>query len=162
MNHESSAKSIANEIPEFKLIEKYATWLDSKFKIPGTNSTIGLDPIIGMIPIAGDVAGYGFSIILIYYLIKHGASKMLVLKMVGNATLDALIGLIPVIGTIFDFAYKANDRNYRMLLEYHKEGKHKESTLPFFLVLLAVAVLFSVAFIWISFQIMNYFISLLQ
>lgn len=150
------------QVVDFKFLEKYANWLDSKFKIPGTKSTIGIDPLIGMIPVAGDIAGYGFSILLIFYMIKHGASKMLVLKMLGNATLDALIGAIPVLGTIFDFVYKANERNYILLKEYHGENKHQGSTLPFFIGLLICAAVVAGLVVFISIKMMQYFVSLLQ
>lgn len=136
-------------VPEFKMLEKYSKVLDSSIKIPGTEKSIGIDPIIGLIPVVGDLAGYAFSVMLIYYSIKHGASKRVLMKMLGNTALDATIGIIPIVGTIFDFAYKANERNLKLFKEYHEEGMHRESTLPlfigavsvFFVIILAVAYL---------------------
>jgi len=113
--------------PNIKDIEWLSKLMDSKFTIPGTNFKIGLDPIIGLIPVAGDVMSYGVSAFLITKMVKHGASKKVALKMTFNVILDMLIGMIPLIGTIFDFTYKANDRNVRLLKEHYTEGKHDGS-----------------------------------
>jgi hypothetical protein len=57
----------------------------------------------------------------------HGASRKVVIKMMINATLDAMIGAIPIIGTVFDIFYRSNDRNIRLLKEHYLEGKHQGS-----------------------------------
>jgi len=84
---------------------------------------------------------------LIYYLIKHGGSKRLIMKLSGNAFLDATLGSIPLFGTVFDFFYKANDRNYKLFKEYHELGMHKESSKPYFI---ALAIVFLVLLIALS------------
>jgi hypothetical protein len=117
------------------ILDKYAMILDSSFKIPGTNRTIGIGPILGLTPVAGPLIGYVYSAMLIFKLVQLGASKRLVLEMLGNITLDATVGTIPLLGTIFDFVFKANNRNVRLLLEYHDEGKHTESSVTIFLTL---------------------------
>jgi len=134
---------------EFKSLDKYSNLLDSSIRIPGTQKTIGLDPLLGLIPGVGDVAGYSFSMVLIYNMVKYGASKRLVLKMMGNVILDSTIGFIPLVGTIFDFVYKSNDRNVRLFREYHDDGMHRESTMPLFLGLMAISFvfLFALAFV---------------
>ena len=144
------------EAPQFKVLEKYSRILDSSIRIPGTQRTIGLDPIIGFIPVVGDLAGYGFSVTLLYYAIKHGCSKRLIIKMMGNAALDAFMGMIPFVGTIFDFVYKSNERNLNMFMEYHEQGMHRESTLPIFLVLAGVSFLLLVAFSYLAYVIADF------
>ena len=99
--------------------------MDSKFRIPGTRFRFGLDPILGLIPGVGDLASYGISGLIIFYLSRYGASRKVILMMIGNAALDAIIGSIPIIGQIFDFAYKANERNLRILSEHYEYGKYQ-------------------------------------
>ncbi len=119
-------------------LERFARLLDSKFRIPGTSIRFGLDPIIGLYPGYGDVVTYMMSALLILAMLQKGASGKLVMKMIGNAALDMLVGCIPILGSIFDFAYKANDRNVRLFNEYHDEGKHKGTGLGYLLLIIGV------------------------
>ncbi len=104
--------------------------LDSKFRIPGTNIRFGLDPIIGLIPYAGDVVTFAFSGLLVIMMARRGVSGMVVVKMLWNILIDTLVGAIPLLGDIFDFHFKANRRNYRLLKEHYQEGKHVGSAWP--------------------------------
>lgn len=144
-NHDKESNSEEFEIKDaieraddLAYVKKFAKLLDSQFRIPGTNITFGLDPIIGMFPVVGDIVGYGFSAVLIYSAFKKGVKGEVLVKMLGNMGLDALIGAIPVVGTLFDFAYKANNRNYKLLTEFVEEDKHSGSAWPFILAFLAV------------------------
>lgn len=136
--------------PELRWVEKMSRLMDSKFAIPGTKIRFGLDPILSLVPVLGDIATYFISGVLIYTMYNHGASRKLVIKMVINATLDAIIGAIPVVGTVFDMFFRANDRNVRLLKEHYEKGKHTGSgqglliTSVIVLVLITVAVLFAV------------------
>lgn len=112
---------------KLKWVKRTAGLLDSKFKIPGTNIRFGLDPVFSLFPFLGDLASSGMSLLLIKTMNTHGASGALLTKMIINVILDMLIGSIPIIGTIFDVAYKANDRNVKLLEEYYEEGKHQGS-----------------------------------
>ncbi len=109
-----------------RAVEKITNLLDSKFKIPGTKISFGLDPILGLIPVLGDAISYLVSGLLIFTMYRHGANKRLVIRMTLNSTLDALIGSIPVFGTIFDIWFKSNKRNLKLLQEYYFERKHKD------------------------------------
>jgi hypothetical protein len=122
-------------------IDRFSKLLDSQFTIPGTSMKFGLDPIVGLIPGAGDVVTYIMSALLIIAMFQRGASGKLVMKMVGNAALDMLVGSIPVLGSIFDFTYKANDRNVKLFHEFHEEGKHKGSGIGY--IILFIAILFA-------------------
>lgn len=138
-------------------IEQFSKLLDSKFKVPGTNMTFGIDPLIGLVPGAGDVVTYVMSALLIIAMFQKGASGKLVMKMLGNAALDMLVGSIPILGTIFDFTYKANDRNVRLFNEYHDEGKHKGTGLGYILLFIGI----TLALLVVSIGIAAYTISLL-
>lgn len=101
--------------------------MDEQFRLPGTNFRFGLDPIINLIPIAGDLGGFAVSTVLLLTMAKHGVSRKVLLLMTLNIVLDSTIGAIPIIGHIFDFAYKSNSRNIRLLKEHYDEGKHQGS-----------------------------------
>ncbi|HYG18769.1 MAG TPA: DUF4112 domain-containing protein [Ohtaekwangia sp.] len=108
-------------------VETLSRWMDSKFLIPGTNIRFGIDPIVSLFPVFGDFLTFLISGALIYTMHRHGASGKVVIKMVLNATLDTVIGAIPLVGTVFDIFYRANDRNVKLLREYYFEGKHQGS-----------------------------------
>ena len=127
--------------PTIKWVEKISRLLDSRFLIPGTNIRFGLDPIASLFPVIGDLITYLVSGALIYTMYTHGASRKVVIKMILNSTLDAIIGSIPVVGTIFDIFYRANDRNLRLLKEHYFEGRHEGSGNGLLLAIAIVAVL---------------------
>jgi len=91
--------------------------LDDSIKIPGTNQKIGIDAIVGIIPILGDFIGIIFSTYIMYSGIKMGVSSKIVKKMATNIAIDLIIGLIPIIGDVFDALWKANKRNVELIEE---------------------------------------------
>ena len=136
------------------MLDKYARLLDSSIKVPGTNKSFGLDPILGLIPIAGGVVGFGFSVLLLLKIVQLGASKRLLAKMFGNVILDATLGSVPLLGTIFDFVYKANERNLKLFREYHDEGKHRESVLPYFIAFTLIGLGMILAICYLIYQLL--------
>ncbi len=121
--------------------ERVARLMDEQFKVG--KFRFGLDPILNIIPIAGDVAGFAVSAVLIATISRNGASGKVVTKMFINALLDATIGAIPILGFIFDFFYKANTRNIKLLREYYEQGKHQGSgkgTATIFIVIMIVII----------------------
>ncbi|WP_256003981.1 DUF4112 domain-containing protein [Pedobacter deserti] len=115
------------DIPELRWINRLAYLMDSQFRLPGTRFRFGLDPLINLFPIAGDMAGFLVSAGLMLAMARKGASNKLVVLMSLNILLDATIGAIPVIGQIFDFFFKANNRNIRLMNEHYLENKHQGS-----------------------------------
>lgn len=108
-------------------VEYMSHLLDSRFVIPGTNIRFGLDPLLSLLPVFGDLFATLISGILIYTMRTRGASRKVVIKMIMNTTLDAVIGAVPLVGTVFDVFYRANDRNIKLLKEHYLEGKHQGS-----------------------------------
>lgn len=113
--------------PSFKGLDAMADILDNRFRIPFTNMRFGIDALVGLVPWAGDVLSFLVSGVLIAYMAKHGASGMLAVKMVRNILLDGMVGTVPLAGDLFDFRYKANLRNVKLLKEYYQEGQHQGS-----------------------------------
>ncbi len=103
---------------ELRELRRFAHLLDEAFRIPIVGYRVGLEPILGLVPIIGDVSGFLISGYLIVRAARLGLPKSLVSRMIYNAVLDAAIGSIPIVGDIFDFFWKANKRNMR-LVERH-------------------------------------------
>lgn len=92
--------------------------MDGLIPIPGTRWRVGLDPLLGLFPAAGDWAAWTISFYLVVSAARLGAGAPLLARMLGNILLDALTGTVPLLGDLFDVAWKANDRNLA-LLEAH-------------------------------------------
>lgn len=108
-------------------VESISRLMDSQFRVPGTTWRFGLDPIMGLVPIVGGIPSLAVSGVLILTMMRHGASGNVVVRMVLNVLLDTIIGAIPILGNIFDFAYKANDKNVRLLRRHYAEGRYQGS-----------------------------------
>lgn len=100
---------------ELRRLRKVAMRMDALFYIPRTRISIGLDNIIGLVPVVGDVASVVPSVWMIHRAYKIGATPGTIAYMCLNTTLDLVIGSIPIIGDVFDVVYNANLRNYRAL-----------------------------------------------
>jgi hypothetical protein len=99
-------------------LRQLARVLDDLIRIPGTNIRVGLDPLLGLLPVGGDLAG---GVIAAYTLIvgaRVGAPPSVLLRMAANVALDALLGVMPVLGDVFDIGWKANRRNVALLERY--------------------------------------------
>jgi hypothetical protein len=142
------SKSNLKESPNLHWVESIAHLMDSKYKIPGTRFRFGLDPILGFIPILGDATSAIISGGLIMYMIRFGVSRKIIYLMLVNTVLDATIGSIPVIGWVFDFYYKANNRNIKLLKEHYHEGKHTGSGIGVLITVAVVLFLLIVLIIW--------------
>ena len=111
--------------PALKNIDRLAKLMDAQFRVPGTNFRFGLDGLLGLIPGAGDLSTLAVSGYLISIMAKNGASGNVIARMIVNVLIDAVLGAIPFIGDIFDFAFKANLRNMRLMREHYQEGRHR-------------------------------------
>ncbi|MCL4221530.1 MAG: DUF4112 domain-containing protein [Phycisphaerales bacterium] len=96
---------------------RLATLLDSQFVIPGTNIRFGIDGLLGLIPGIGDTIAMVLSLIIVAEAVSRRVRKRVIALMLGTIALDWLIGLVPLVGDVFDVAYKANLRNLRLLEE---------------------------------------------
>lgn len=99
-------------------LDRLSWWLDQSFTLPGTRFKFGLDALIGLVPVAGDVVGFALSLWVMRQAHQCGAPRKLLYKMGGNALLDAVSGFVPVVGDVFDFFFKANRRNAALLREH--------------------------------------------
>jgi hypothetical protein len=94
---------------------RMSTLLDSAFTIPRTQITVGLDPILGVVPVVGDIVPTAASAYIVAQAAALGAPRATLLRMCLNLFLDAAVGSIPFVGDAFDVVWRANDRNIRLL-----------------------------------------------
>ena len=106
-----------------------ARMLDDNFSIPGTRIRFGWDSVLGFIPGFGDVAGSALALLIVHHAWQTGASKLTLARMLGNVAADFAIGAVPLVGDLFDFAFKANRRNAR-LLERHFDSQARKRKRP--------------------------------
>ena len=99
-------------------VRTLARVLDSAVKIPGTNIRFGVDPLVGLIPGLGDIAGALLSGYIVLVATRLGASAPVVARMLLNIAIDTILGSVPVLGDMFDVAWKSNQKNVA-LLERH-------------------------------------------
>jgi len=116
----------AGQVQRLRALKHIARLLDSAFVLPGTDVRIGLDPLLGLVPGLGDLASPLFAIAMLWQSRDLGIPRVVQLRMVFNVAIDALVGLLPIAGDIFDFAWKANDRNM-VLLERHAYEQRRPS-----------------------------------
>lgn len=97
-----------------------ARLLDSSLRVPGTRFRFGIDPLLGLIPGVGDLAGVALAGSILVAAARLGVPRASLLRMGANVGVDALVGMIPLVGDLFDAGWRANVRNLR-LIEAHLE-----------------------------------------
>ena len=125
-------------------LRRVAELMDSAFVLPGTSYRIGLDPIIGLVPWVGDLVSPLFTIALLWQARDIRVPKIVLLRMIFNAAIDAVIGAIPLAGDLFDFAWKANQKNIA-LLERHAYEEHRAGFGDWIFVLAMIALVILLA-----------------
>jgi Domain of unknown function (DUF4112) len=123
-----------------ELLRKWARLFDSAFRVPGTNFRFGLDPLIGLVPGIGDLASPVFTLLIIWQAAKLRVPKIVMARMALNAIVDAVVGVVPVIGDALDFAWRANEWNMALLERHAIPGQRATSADWLFVVLCLAAV----------------------
>ncbi|HMT92522.1 DUF4112 domain-containing protein [uncultured Thiothrix sp.] len=108
---------MSNELLSKKL-DKLAWLLDNSIKVPGTSWKIGLDGILGLLPGIGDLSAGLLSTYILYQAVKIKVPRAIIARMGLNVLLESVIGVIPIFGDLFDFAFKANQRNVDLMRKY--------------------------------------------
>ncbi|MGE0864549.1 MAG: DUF4112 domain-containing protein [Vicinamibacterales bacterium] len=98
-------------------IDRLARLMDSAITLPILGK-VGLDAVIGLVPVVGDLAGTAVSLTLIARTLRYGPPASLVSKMLSNVVVDLALGSIPFVGFFADIWFKANDRNAQLMREY--------------------------------------------
>lgn len=100
---------------EIARLERFADLLDKSIKIPVLGWRVGLDPLVGLIPVVGDWLGAAASSWIVVRAAQYGVGRTTLLRMVANVALEATVGMIPVLGDLFDAWFRANIRNVELM-----------------------------------------------
>ncbi len=106
-------------------IEAMEGMLEGLFVLPGTNRRVGLDSLVGLIPVVGDIATAAMGAWIVWEARNLGMSKWQITRMAANVGVDTLIGAIPFAGDAFDFFFKSNTKNLKIIrkhLDKHHPG----------------------------------------
>ncbi len=139
-------------------LDSLAKLMDSQFQIPSTKIRFGLDALIGLIPGVGDFAGFLVSGYMIMVLASNGASGFVIARISFNILIDALIGSIPILGDIFDFTFKANERNMKLVHEHYLEGRHQGGAWKVVVPVLLILFLLIVGIAWSAYSMVMWLI----
>jgi len=101
--------------PPVRRVRTVSHLMDEAFRVPGTDYRIGLDPILGILPVVGDGVAALFSLYIVAEAAVAGVPQRTLLRMLAVVAVDAVVGSIPVLGPVFDAAWKANRWNVRTL-----------------------------------------------
>ena len=126
-------KQIAEQIPALsndpkavrQRVEALELLLERSFKIPGVNLPVGLDSIVGLIPVLGDIVTAAMGAYMVWEARNLGMSKWQLMRMAANVGIDTLLGAVPVVGDAFDLIWRSNSKNLRIIkkhLDKHHPG----------------------------------------
>jgi hypothetical protein len=118
--------------------------LDDWFRVPGTPIRFGLDGIVGLVPVLGDILGGLASTLIVVAAWVRGIPYITLLRMVVNIGIEVLLGTVPLIGDAFDIAWKANRRNYALIVRHleRSRGQTWRDWVFLFIILASLAVIF--------------------
>jgi hypothetical protein len=151
---DAEARPTRSELQNQQWARLLSFWTDSVFEVPGLGWRFGLDPLIGLVPIVGDLASTAVSFYILTLAAHFGVPRSTLARMTFNVGIDYVLGSIPFIGNIFDFAWKANQRNMALLERALAAPAHERRRQTMFdwlmiggmLVLLVAAFVGSIAF----------------
>ncbi|BAY28500.1 hypothetical protein NIES2107_03300 [Nostoc carneum NIES-2107] len=101
--------------PTVRRLRQLSRILDNAITIPGTQVGVGIDPILGLLPVGGDFLGVMLSCYIVVEAARLGVPRATIGRMVFNIIVDGLVGSFPMLGDLFDFAWKANSMNIQLL-----------------------------------------------
>ena len=104
-------------------VEAMEILLERSFKLPGTNYPIGLDAIIGLIPVLGDIITTAMGAYIVWEARNLGLPKWKLWRMAGNIAVDTVVGVVPVVGDAADLVFRSNTRNLR-IIKKHLDKHH--------------------------------------
>lgn len=107
-------------------IEAMERLLERGFTVPGTRYQFGLDAVVGLIPVVGDFIGAAFGAWLVWEAKNLGLPKWKLWRMTGNVAFDTAVGFVPVVGDAFDFLFRSNSRNMK-IVKRHLDKHHPET-----------------------------------
>ncbi|MCO5230491.1 MAG: DUF4112 domain-containing protein [Chitinophagales bacterium] len=153
-------EALYQQVPkDLQNISRIVKLMDSSIYVPFIGRTIGLEPIIGLVPVLGGYVGFIISGSIMVALLRNNASGKVIAKMSVNMLIDMLLNLVPFLGSILDFFFKTNERNLTLALEHYQYGKNHGSAwgvlFPIILVIFGFSILALVAMIYLFYAIFS-------
>ncbi len=109
-----------------KRVEAMEMLLERSFRVPGTNMPVGLDSLIGLVPVLGDIVTTALGAYMVWEARNLGLPKWKLVRMGANVAFDSVIGLVPLVGDAADFVFRSNTRNLR-IIKKHLDKHHPET-----------------------------------
>ena len=147
-------------------LRKVTRLMDQAWGIPGTKWRFGLEPLFGLVPGLGDIAGGLIAVYGLHVARQLRAPAVIQLHMLTNIALDALVGTIPIIGDIFDFVYKAQTRNLAMIDDWLQTPHEAQRRSQRGLLLIPLAIVFvfatlTILGVWLLFILIHWLFTLI-
>lgn len=138
-------------------LRRLSRLLDNAISIPGTKISLGLDPILGLLPGGGDTLTGGIAAYIVVEAARMGVSRQVLWKMVVNILIDSFAGTIPVVGDLFDVGWKANVKNMELLEKHLDLAEPNKSDKLFLFGLIVLLALIILGFAAITFFTVTWF-----
>lgn len=143
------------EDPHLERLRRWSHLLDQAFRVPGTNIRFGWDVIVGLVPGIGDLSSPVFGMFLLVQAYRMRVPRVVQARMVINAVVDALLGVVPGLGNVADVFWKANTWNMRLIDRHARPGvphapMDSAFVWGFLLVLLAAAAVPVLVLVWLA------------
>ena len=157
-------RGVANSRPLPPWVKRFAWVLDDAFEVPGMpGRRVGVDGLVAIVPVAGDAVGIALSMVVIAAGIAAGVSIPTVLRMLFYVGFEALIGLVPLGGTVFNMAFKANNRNVALieadLADRRRTRRSSLGVLALLMVLAFIAILMLIVFALLGITVLVWFVT---
>ena len=139
----------------------FLAWLlDSSIPIPGTSLTIGLDAVIGLFPFIGDLIGVLASSFILAEANRMGVGRTILARMAFNVAIEGVVGIVPIFGDVFDAAWKANQKNVRLLNAWaERPHETRRASGLFLFALTAALVAFLAACTYLTYLLLHWAVS---
>ncbi len=143
--HPGSLTLSTTKLAKLEHLRRLSHLWDESLRVPGTKFRVGLESVIGLLPLGGDAIGILLSCYILFHAIQFRLPKTILLRMALNIVIDGLIGTIPILGDLFDTTWKANTRNVKLLETHlhHPQSSHHASRR--FLILLGTGLILAIA-----------------
>jgi hypothetical protein len=136
-----SRQPIDAHTPTIQRLRRLSYVLDNAIAIPGTRYRVGLDPILGLLPGAGDFVGAGLSAYIVLEAARLGIPRSLMVQMVTNILFETVAGSVPVVGDLVDVTWKANAKNIALLEEHLEIPRPRQRRVDWLFLALLLGVL---------------------
>jgi Domain of unknown function (DUF4112) len=127
--NQSSLSLSAGKIAKLEHLKSLSILWDESLRIPGTKFRVGLESVIGLLPLGGDAIGLVLSCYILFHAVQFRLPQSVLLRMALNILIDGVVGTIPILGDLFDSTWKANTRNVNLLEAHllHPRSSHRAS-----------------------------------